>query len=132
MGLLYVQETKAIYEACSEVHNKIGCGFGEKVYQDAFEVELKLRGIPYEREKHFEVVYKGIHLQHDFYSDFVCYDSIIVEFKAADSLPKWKSQVLNYLKASGKQLGVIYYFNEESLRQEYVRLSDRIKTSHGK
>lgn len=127
MAYLFEKETKEIYSACSEIHNKIGCGFHEKVYQDAFEVELKLRGIPYVREKHFDVEYKGTILAHDFFCDFLCYDSIIVEFKAVDSKPKWKSQVLNYLKASGIRLGVIYYFNEESLKQEYIRLSDRIK-----
>lgn len=70
MEYLYQKETQEIYKACSEIHNKIGCGFHEKIYQDAFEVELKLRNIQYEREKHFNVLYKGVELNHDFFVTF--------------------------------------------------------------
>ena len=69
-------ETYAIIGACMEVHNTLGGSFSEKVYQDALEVEFKLRKIPYEREKHMLVNYKGVKLAHDFFADFICYDKL--------------------------------------------------------
>ena len=76
----------AINGAAIEVHKILGHGFHEKVYGDALAVEFKLRGIPFEREKHLLINYKGVALQHDFFVDFLCYDSIIVELKALDNL----------------------------------------------
>lgn len=107
MALLFEKESYDIRGAALEVHKELGCGFSEKVYQDALEVEFKKRGIPYEREKRLIVQYKGVTLSHDFYSDFVCYDKIIVELKAVEKLlPIHKAQVINYLKVSGMQVGL--------------------------
>ena len=79
-------ETYKIIGAAMEVHRQLGCGFTEKVYQDALEKEFLLRGIPYEREVHLHVTYKGEALDSDFIPDFVCYNCIIVELKAVQEL----------------------------------------------
>ena len=80
-----------------EVHNELGNGFLEPVYQEALEEELKIQNIPYEREKLLTVVYKGKKLNKEYYADFVCYGNIIVELKAVSVLSKpHKAQVLNY------------------------------------
>lgn len=105
-----------IIGAAMEVHSVIGCGFPEKVYQDAFEYELKLRHIPYKREYHLTVRYKDFVLSHDFFADFVCYDNIIVELKATkENDDIFMYQCLNYLKASGWDHAVLINFGQEHL-----------------
>lgn len=99
-----------------EVHKYLGRGFTEAVYQEAFERELKRQSIPYEREKKFNVFYKGEKLDKEFRADFVCFDKIIVELKAVSELcDEHYAQVLNYLKASGIKLGLLINFGEMSL-----------------
>ena len=102
-----------------EVHRTLGAGFLEMVYQDALEVEFKRRDIPYEREKAFRIIYKGVELQHVFQSDFVCYDEYIVELKAVKELDDiFRAQVINYMHASGLRHSLLINFGETSLRYE--------------
>ena len=104
-----------------EVHSIIGCGFTEPIYQEALEEEFRLRNIPFQREKTLHFSYKGKILTKDFRPDFICYDKIIVELKAVDELVDEQfSQVYNYLKASGLQLGLLINFGHKSL--EYKRI----------
>lgn len=102
--------------ACIEVHNRLGCGFLEKVYQDALEIEFKLRGIPYERERRITIDYKGQTIDHDYIADFICYGSLIVELKAVRELHDvHKAQVMNYLRATTMPVGMLVNFGEKSL-----------------
>ena len=119
--LILSDKTFKIIGAAMEVHNTIGCGFTEPLYQEAFEEELRLRGIPYQREKTFHGVYKGKVLNKEFRPDFVCYDEIIIELKAVqDVVDEHYSQVYNYLKATGLRLGMLINFGKKSL--EYKRI----------
>lgn len=119
MEFLYRQESYAIIGAAMEVHKTLGLGFTEYVYQDALEKEFQIRGIPFEREKHMTVTYKGVPLLHDFYADFICYGRIIVELKAVKELTdEHKAQVINYLKVSGMRLGLLLNFGGSSLTYE--------------
>lgn len=119
--LILSDKSFKIIGAAMEVHNTIGCGFTEPLYQEAFEEELRLRGIPYQREKTFHVVYKGKKLNKEFRPDFVCYDEIIIELKAVhDLVDEHYSQVYNYLKATGLRLGMLINFGKKSL--EYKRI----------
>ncbi len=119
--LILSDKTFNIIGAAMEVHNTIGCGFTEPIYQEAFEEELRLRGIPYQREKTFNIVYKGKVLKKEFRPDFICYDEIIVELKAVqDIVDEYYSQVYNYLKATGLRLGMLINFGKKSL--EYKRI----------
>ncbi|MBS2098555.1 GxxExxY protein [Carboxylicivirga linearis] len=80
------QETYAIIGAAMEVHKELGCGFLENVYQEAFEHELKIKGITYHREEKLEIQYKDLtHTKH-YYADFICFDSVIIELKALSEL----------------------------------------------
>jgi GxxExxY protein len=79
--LLYKQETYEIIGKCMEVHKILGAGFSEIVYKDALEMEFKLANIFYEREKKYDVEYKGKILPHKFFADFVVNDKIILEVK---------------------------------------------------
>jgi GxxExxY protein len=110
--ILYKEESAMITGAIFEVHKRLGVGLLEKVYQEALEQEFLLQGIPFEREKEFEVIYKGKALQQKYVADFVCFDKIIVELKAVEELiPFHTSQVLNYLNITGLQLGLLVNFN---------------------
>lgn len=104
-----------------EVHRTLGCGYPEKVYQDALEVEFRLRSIPFEREKHLSVVYKDVILGHDFFVDFVCYDNIIVELKAVREMEDvFTAQCINYLKATGWDHSVLINFGQTSLYYDKI------------
>ncbi len=114
--IIFKQESYAIIGAALEVHNILGCGFAEKVYQEAFEHELYLRDIPYEREKSLKVTYKGVVLPKSFRVDFVCFDQIVVELKAVSNIiSEFKAQVYNYLKIGGFQLGLLLNFGNTKL-----------------
>lgn len=113
--------TGKIINACMEVHNELGNGFLEPVYQEALEEEFKIQGIPYVREKLLPVIYKGKQLKKEYFADFVCYDDIIVELKAVSVLSKpHKAQVLNYLNAANKEIGLLINFGETKLKWERI------------
>ena len=98
---LFENETYKIIGAAMEVHRQLGCGFTEKVYQDALEKEFLLQGIPNKREVHLHVTYKGEALNSDFIPDFVCYDCIIVELKAVQELDNLhRAQAINYTRVA--------------------------------
>lgn len=119
--IVYKDESYKIIGACIEVHNELGPGFLEAVYQEALEIELKNQDIPYCREKELRLLYKGIKLNKSYYADFVVYDKIILELKALDALSTvHESQVLNYLKATGFKLGILVNFGQQKL--QYKRL----------
>ena len=106
---------------CMEVHRILGKGLLEIVYKDAIEHELNLRKIHYEREKKYEVNYKGHILPHCFFADFVVYGKILLEVKAQkgiiDEHYRW---VINYLALSKCPLGLIINFGEESLKYKML------------
>ncbi len=119
--IIFRDESFHLVGAAIEVHKHIGCGFTEPVYQEAFEEELRWRGIPFEREKVINVTYKGKVLSKSFRPDFVCYDKIIVELKAVSEFTdEHISQVYNYLKASGFELGLLINFGTTSLKYKRI------------
>lgn len=104
-----------------KIHSALGCGYKEAIYQDALEVELSNRYIPFIREKKFEVVYEGIILKHHFIADFVVYNEIIVELKSnKEIINPFIAQTINYLKASGLKLGLIINFGNSSLQTRRI------------
>lgn len=99
-----------------EVHAQLGCGFFEPVYQEAAEVEFSTIRIPFRREYELKISYKNRILDKTYIADFVCYDKIIVEFKALEQLAaQHEAQVINYLKATNFKLGLLVNFGEERL-----------------
>jgi GxxExxY protein len=124
--MIYAKEAYDINGAMFEVHKQLGPGLLEKVYQEALEVELKLRNIPFEREKRFQIVYKGVALAQEYIADFVCYDKIIVELKSVSELSDvHRAQVINYLKITGLKLGLLQNFNVA-----YMQSAERFVNNH--
>lgn len=119
--MVYEEKTYQIIGAAMEVHQQLGCGFTEKVYQDAMDKELQLRKIPYGREVRMHVSYKGETLDAEFVPDFICYNNIIVELKAVQELENLhRAQTINYSKVANAKVALLINFGTESL--EYERL----------
>ncbi len=111
--IYYKEESYKIVGAAMHVYNQLGIGFLEPVYQEALEIELQRRGIPFEREKELTIMYDGMQLQQTYRADFVCYNNIIVELKAVSALDNiHRAQVHNYLKATGYKLGILINFGD--------------------
>jgi GxxExxY protein len=109
--LLLESESYRIRGAAFEVYRQLGCGFLESVYQECLEREFRERRIPHHAQHRINLRYKGTALLHTFAADFLCYDQIIVELKAVSRLaPEHRAQLHNYLKASGKPLGLLINF----------------------
>jgi GxxExxY protein len=115
--MLFEQETENMIGAFYAVHNELGCGFLEAVYQEALAIEFKLRNIPFEQEKQLTITYKGVTLKKFYQTDFICYNKIIIETKALSLLTsEHEAQLLNYLKATGLKIGFLVNFGEKTLK----------------
>jgi len=120
----YKQETHNIIGAAMAVHRFFGCGFTEKVYQDALELELLANEIPFKREQPIYANYRGTQLKSEFIPDFICYDKIIVELKAVKEIDDMhRSQVINYAKVAGCEVALLINFGEPSLNFERFAIS---------
>ena len=107
-----------------EVHRQLGCGFLEPVYQEALAIELTQREIPFLREEKLPLVYKGQPLDTSYCADFICYRSVVVELKALSQMSGTEeAQVINYLKATGLQVGLLINFGTRSLEHRRFVLS---------
>jgi GxxExxY protein len=119
--LLFGEETYAVLGAAIEVHREMGSGFLEAVYQEAMEIELADRKIPFDPRRGLAIRYKDRLLRKAYEVDLVCYERIIVELKALDRLSgKEEAQILHYLKASGMRLGLLINFGSHG-RLEWKR-----------
>jgi GxxExxY protein len=117
--LICPQESYEIIGAAMNVHNALGRGFTEKVYQEALAIEFQEKGIPFQREVEIHAVYKGNTLSATFIPDFICYDKIIVELKAVTELDDMhRAQALNYAKVAGSNLALLINFGETRLVAE--------------
>ena len=119
MGLYREEETFKIIGVCMEVHRNLGPGLLEVVYKDALEIEFKANNIPFEREKEFSIEYKGVILPHKFYADFIVNEDIVLEVKAIKEFSgEHTAQVLNYMKLSESEIGLLVNFQNKSLQHK--------------
>ena len=116
---LYKRETYKIIGAAMAVHRELGCGFTEKVYQEALEMEFQEQEIPYQREKPIYANYHGHQLKTEFVPDFICFDNIIVELKAVKDLEDYhRAQAINYAKVAKADIALLINFGKRSLQHE--------------
>lgn len=126
VDLILKDEVYAVVGAAIEVQRVLGRGFLEGVYQDAMQLELTARGVPFEAEKAIDVEYKGQCLTHRYYADLVCFGQVIVELKALSRLSgNEEAQVLNYLKATGFKVGVLINFGRPG-KLEWKRFANTL------
>jgi GxxExxY protein len=113
------QRTFRVIGAAMEVHKELGCGFLEPVYQEALEIELASRQIPFVAAPDVLIRYKDRVLSKHYVPDFVCFNEIIVEIKVLSQLSGTEeAQVINYLKASGMKIGLLINFGTRSLQHK--------------
>ncbi len=118
--------TFEIIGAAMEVHRILGPGFLGAVYQEAMARELGRRQVPFRVEVELPIFYKGEKLSTSYRTDFVCYDSVIVEIKALSRLTGLEAaQVINYLKAGGHSIGLLLNFGARSLEHKRWILSPK-------
>ncbi len=105
------KETEMIISCGYEVQRNLGFGFLEIVYKDALEWEFRQRGMYFEKEKQYPVIYKGSQLAHSYFADFVIFESVILEVKAKREIAREdQAQAINYLRCSGCKVGLILNF----------------------
>ena len=109
--LILGDEVYQIVGAALEVYWELGRGFLEPVYQEAMEIELTKRLIPFASQKRLTIQYKGQPLTKEYIADLILFDQIIVELKTCDRLGgRDEAQLLNYLKATGTRVGLLLNF----------------------
>lgn len=122
--LLFKQECYAIQGAIFDVYREMGCGFLEAVYQECLEKEFRLRQLPFEAQKELVLSYKSEQLAQTYKPDFICHGKIIVELKAVKEIAaEHKAQLLNYLKVTGLELGLLVNFGAYP-KVEIVRIAN--------
>lgn len=121
LELLYKEECYKILGCAMEVHNELGPGFLEAVYQEALSIELASSRIKHEKEKVINISYKGEIMAKKYIADFICNEEIIIELKAVSTLKdEHYSQVLNYLKATDLRIALLINFGAKSLQLKRI------------
>jgi len=119
-GMLHEELTGKILEASFEVIRELGAGFLEGVYQNALLVALRQKGIKAEPRVPLLVRFRG-EVVGEYFADLLVEGKVIVELKAVKALaPEHQAQVINYLKATGIEVGLLINFGNPKL--EYRRL----------
>jgi GxxExxY protein len=109
--ILLAEECFRIQGAIYEVYRELGSGFLESVYQECLEREFVRSGIPFEAQQELPITYHGEKLTQRFRADFICFEFVILEIKAVREIaPEHKAQTLNYLKATGLNVGLLVNF----------------------
>lgn len=129
--LILKEEVFRIVGAAMEVSNELGAGFLEAVYQEALGIELKSRALPFVAQPAVKIAYKGRILAKEYVPDFLCCDQIIVEIKALKALTAIEeAQLLNYLKATGKPVGLLLNFGSPKLEWKRMVLTRSSKPAN--
>ena len=110
--------TRRIIGAAMEVHNTLGSGFLEKVYENALVLELRASGLRVEQQRAVSVCYKGQTVG-DYVADLLVEDTVVVELKTVEALTAiHKAQLINYLKAGCVRVGLLFNFHAPKLQWE--------------
>ncbi|MBV9469274.1 MAG: GxxExxY protein [Abitibacteriaceae bacterium] len=120
--IIYKDLAYKVIGAAMDVHNALGCGFLEKVYENALMVALQQRGLNCEQQKPIKVYYQGI-VVGDYCADILVENAVILELKVVDALSDiHRAQALNYLKATGFKLAILLNFAKPKLERERIVL----------
>lgn len=123
--MLHENITKKIIEAYYKVYNSLGYGFLEKVYENALKIELKRTNLRVDQQKNVKVFYNEFEVG-DYFADLIVEDLVIVELKAAESLcEEHEAQLINYLKATNLEVGLLLNFGKKAEFKRKVFSNDR-------
>lgn len=118
--------TSSIIAACIDVHNELGPGLFESVYEEILAYKFQRSGLAVQRQVPIPVFYEGVKFDVGFRSDFIIEDQVILEIKSVEAVhPVHKKQLLTYLRLAQKQLGLLINFNEEILTKGITRLINK-------
>lgn len=118
--MLYKELTGEILKTCFEVSNELGAGFMESVYQNALLIAFRQKEISVKPQFPIAVIFRGETVG-NFIADFLVENKVIVEVKAVSNLaPEHQAQIINYLKATGIEVGLLVNFGTSRL--QYKRL----------
>lgn len=121
--LIHEELTEGIIGAAIEVHRHLGPGLLEAVYEKCLCQELSLCGMPFDRQVHLPVFYKGVELDCGFQIDVLVDKKVVVELKAVhEIIPIHKAQLLTYLKLSAHRVGLLINFNVAVLKNGIERI----------
>ena len=127
MDLIFKEEFYLIKQACITVRKALGNGFLEKVYENALLIELKRLGLAVVSQKELLVKYRGQDVG-QYFADIVVNDKIIIELKTVNKIVSiHRMQVLNYLKATGYELGILINFPNDSAGFDIERIPNFIE-----
>jgi GxxExxY protein len=130
--MLYEETTHRIIKAFYKVYNTLGYGFLEKVYEKALAIELSRDGFEVVRQMSIDVYY-GDDLVGEYYADLVVNHAVILEIKAIEALhPRHTNQLVNYLKATDMEVGLLLNFGEKPEVVRKIFTNDRKQQSHKK
>jgi GxxExxY protein len=117
-----------IVDTAFHIHQDLGPGLFESVYEGIMEVELSKRGLVVARQKPIPIVYHGVHFKAGFRCDLLVQNKVIVEVKSIETLhPVHKKQVITYLRFADKRLGLLINFNVPLIKEGIVRLVNGLK-----
>ncbi len=121
---IHSEITDSIIKAFYNVYNKLGYGFLEKVYENGMMIELKRLGLNAEKQKQLKVFYDEFEIG-EYYADIIVNDCVIVELKAAEAIcPEHEAQLVNYLKATDIEVGLLLNFGKEPKFKRRVLTSE--------
>jgi len=120
--LLFKEEAHHLVGCAMEVLNVPGHGLLEKPYENALVVEFGLQDLPFRQQPRFDVRYKSVKVG-EYIPDLICFDQVIVDIKAIERITNHETgQMLNYLKITGLQLGLVLNFKHAKLEWKRVAL----------
>lgn len=128
---LHQELTSKVINAFYKVYNTLGYGFLEKVYENAMRIELKKSGLSVEQQKNIKVYYEN-EMVGDYFADLLINQLVIVELKAAEVLcEEHHTQLLNYLKATDKEVGLLLNFGKipEVRRKIFMNKNKKLNIS---
>lgn len=122
--VLHAELSYAIVGAAMEVLNVLGHGLNEKIYENALVVELRTKGVRFDQQKRFKVMYKNF-VVGEYIPDLLVDEKVIVDTKVIEAISDAEiGQVMNYLRITGLELGIILNFRRPKLESRRVVLSD--------
>ncbi len=119
--------SKIIVNSCFQIHNELGPGLFESVYEEILFHELTQQGLKVSKQQAIPVIWKDIKMEQGFRADLIVENKVLIEIKSVESIaPVHQKQVLTYLKLTGLKLGLLINFNEALIKNGITRIVNNL------